>query len=128
MPEIEFKENGRTPEEGFDCVGYVLWEVSRQGYKVSPRLSIFGDARLQNQAILSALAEECDKIDNPEPGCIVTFWLDVPNETNHMGIVIDRTHFRHISRKFNQLTTDRLARFKHHITGFYRVRDGKHTR
>jgi hypothetical protein len=119
---IKFVEDGRSPEEGFDCAGFVIYLLSLKGKNIKAHKSVWKDRRLQNQALLLALSEECEKIDKPNEDVIVTFWTDNPLYSNHVGLCINRTEFIEI-RRSTGVSINRLADEVNHITGFYKVKE-----
>ncbi len=119
---IPFKENGRSLE-GFDCAGLVLYYLQQHGYRLPTFVSVFGNAEVQNQALLYALAEISDRIDAPEPLAVVTFYnIEEPDISTHVGIIeengVDVLHCRRQSGVVRQS----LRILRRRITAYYRVR------
>ncbi len=118
-----FKKGGRTPE-GFDCAGVPIYVLEQEGHVIGPCASVFGDAELQGQAILRVLTEKAEKINQPEPFCIVTFWTRDPAWSDHLGIVLKGKQFLHASRVLKRTLIEDLDSpfWKYRITGYYRIK------
>ncbi len=128
---VRFVEGGRTPEQGFDCAGVVIWileNLTGSVCRIKPVKSTFDSPETQNQVLLNALAEECEEIRAPTPFAIVTFRSIDPLYSTHLGLVLeDGNDFIHCSRSAGGVVIDRLdsVRWKRRVTGFYRLKVDK---
>lgn len=124
----EFRYGARGPKE-FDCYGLCMEVLKRRGVE----LPDFGSAvqtHVIHKMVLDAVGKGAgaiqespfEEIAQPEPWCLVTFWVR-PGYTSHVGIVLeDRSRFLHILRK-ELACIERLDSliWKHRITGYYRL-------
>jgi cell wall-associated NlpC family hydrolase len=119
----EFKLGARGPDQ-FDCYGLSKEVLKRMGKEI-PNYVYAED--VNDQYLNDLIAKEklivADKIDNPEPGCIVTFSI-VRDLITHCGIMLDSDRFIHISRK-TRVVVERIGHplWKKKVRGFYRTKD-----
>jgi len=120
---IPYKEGG-CDTKGFDCRGLVLYLLALKGIEISetPTPEKFEDITTRNAMITDALARHCERVDKAEPGAVVTFWIDTPGFSTHLGFVTENGYeFIHILRA-SSVAIERLDKWEKKITGFYRVR------
>ena len=115
---------GGRGQVGYDCYGLCLEVAKRAGIKLMPEESV-EDLSLRSKIIddRKALYE---KLDKPEPFCLVTFKIRPPFVT-HIGVVLaDCKHFIHIMRK-RSVAIERLdlPAWKRRLDGFYRFANNK---
>ncbi len=121
-----FKKGGNG-KDGYDC--YTLSrEVCRRAginlpIKQTHILAATENMEARSVAITAGKEEAYDKLEKPEPFCIVTFSLHPPY-VNHMGVMIDKYHFIHIMKK-RLVTIERIDHkyWAHKKEGFYRYVD-----
>lgn len=116
---IPFKLNGRT-SEGIDCYGVAMEMSRRCGYSPPDFLYASDPEPTIAQLILDNV-KLADKLDGPEPYCLVTF-RSLDRFSMHIGVVMeDMTKFLHVPRG-DVVRIDRLINplFQNRITGYYR--------
>ena len=92
----EFKYFGRGPDY-FDCWGLVV-ECSKRAGIFLPEYRTYIDTMLRSNYI-TVCKNHFEKLDSPEPYCVVTFKLH-RNLITHCGFVLeDKKSFIHIMRK-----------------------------
>ena len=115
----EFEHGGRGPER-FDCWGLCL-EVCRRAGLAVPAFSSPPDRLPAIHREILRRSWLFERIERPEPFCLVTFAIRPPYVT-HVGVVMeDRTTFLHILKQ-SRVTRERLDHilWKKKIAGFYR--------
>jgi len=117
-----FRLGGRGPTH-YDCWGICLEVGKRVGIKY-PEDFTPGETEQQDIAIRNKRDNDFDRLEIPEPYCIVTFKI-TPPFVDHCGIVLsDCKHFLHIMNghavAINRLDHRILAK---RIDGFYKLRD-----
>jgi len=77
------------------------------------------DNLLATHAVFIKQQKQCQRLNEPKPGCIVAFIMRAPFVT-HMGIVLDSMRFIHIMHK-RSVAIERLDNpvWKKRIAGFY---------
>ena len=121
---VPFKENGRSPSEGFDCAGLVIWLLNQRGLAINEP-SVFLSPEAKTQALLHALARHCDPVDYPEPGAVVAFRdFDDPRFTTHVGLILTSgKDFIHISCRSVRVCIESInPLWIRRVTGYYRPR------
>ena len=121
---VPFKEGG-CDTTGFDCRGLVLYILSQRGINIqaSDTPQKFNDIETRNAMMTEALARHCERLDKAEPWAVVTFWIENPRYSTHMGIALENGYeFIHILRA-SSVSIERLDTWKNKITGFYRVKN-----
>ena len=113
---IPFKYNGRTKEEGLDCLGLMLLMCVRLNISMPDHPSVI-DRKLR-EAALEKGKEMFKEIKTPSPGSFVS--IRVAGLVAHIGIMLDNIRFLHIQRhktvcieKINDL------KWKSRLDGFY---------
>ena len=118
----QFSENGDGP------MFYNCWNSSREIYKRFgrwlPRYSDYIAAISQRDNLIRTIIDDdFISISKPEIPCIVTFRLSryEPRAITHMGVVISKRRFFHISKRVGA-SAIRLddRRWSKKIEGFYR--------
>lgn len=116
-----FVLGGRGPD-AYDCYGICLEFGRRNGYKFPFHLTP-QETSMQDKFIKKGVDESFDKIEKPEPFCIVTFKI-TPPFVDHCGIVLPGCHlFLHIMKDIS-VTAQRIDHkiLASRIDGFYRLR------
>lgn len=120
----EFELGGRGPIK-FDCWGLCL-EVGKRVGILYPEEFTPDNTEQQDESIRKGIDKDFERIDKPEPYCIVTFKIK-PVFVDHCGIVLpDCRKFLHTMAghhvSVNRLDHKILSR---KIEGFYRLRNNK---
>ena len=114
-----FELGARGPDK-FDCWGLCSEVGKRVGINYP---SVLTPVEKEDQdAIIKGTAEDvCERIEKPEPYCIVTFKI-TPPFVDHCGIVLpDLAHFLHIMRN-HSVARQRLDIYRKRIYSFYRLK------
>ena len=122
---VPFLEGG-CDTTGFDCRGLVLFILSQRGLHIQEpdTPQEFNDIETRSAMMTDALARHCERVDKAEAWAVVTFWVENPRYSTHMGIVLKNGYeFMHILRA-SSVSIERLDKWKNKITGFYRVKNG----
>lgn len=113
---------GERGPEFYDCWGVCIEIAKRAGLKYPEDLTP-EDTSDQDKAIHTVADRDFEKIEIPEPFCVVAFKI-TPPFTDHCGIVLpDVTHFVHIMRN-HSVSKFRLDHriLAPRIEGFYRLK------
>ncbi|MEK6531252.1 MAG: NlpC/P60 family protein [Deltaproteobacteria bacterium] len=115
---VEFKLNGRDPNDGLDCYGLCMEIYKRMGLRLPEFSYAFQESLLHKQ--IEEGSRKFVEIADPEPGCLVTFAI-MPPYTSHIGVVVDGSRFIHIMKK-TRVALERLdaSEWRKRITGYYR--------
>lgn len=107
----------------YDCWGLCLEMGKRAGIDY-PADFTPEETEKQSEAICDKRDSDFDKLDEPEPFCIVTFTI-TPPFVDHCGIVLpDCKHFLHIMHN-HSVAVQRLDHriLAKRIDGYYKLRD-----
>lgn len=118
-----FRLGSRGPDY-YDCWGLCL-EIGRRVSLTFPPSLTPDDTEQQNDVIRDKQDNDFEKIETPEPFCIVTFCMRSSKFVDHCGIVLDDcVHFLHTLRnhKVVRVRLDHKTLSKR-IHGFYRLKN-----
>ena len=121
---IPFVDGGRDVD-GLDCWGLVRLCFLRQGIK----LKDYAISAWDLCAISRKMEEEShawQKIDTPEPGCLVAIRTSSKTWVNHAGVCINAEEFIH-AYAVTGVSLARIRRWRALIVGFYRYIGGGQT-
>lgn len=116
---VQFRYNGRSKEEGFDCYG-LTQEIYRRIGIILPEYTSTDDKSLIHQMIIQGI-EVFKKIEKPEPYCIVLFMIKPPY-VSHVGVVLEDCYrFIHVNEKVS-VVVERLDNilWERKVRGYYR--------
>ena len=115
-------EHGSNGPDSFDCYGLSKEIYKRLGWDISGIFGYLEDGQdSQEESLKEGLNKFGEKIDHPEPFCVVAFYTN-PKYVTHMGIVLsDCTKFIHVLKNKSVV----IASLSHplwskKIAGFYR--------
>jgi len=113
-----FELGARGPDR-YDCWGLCL-EIGKRVSIKYPKVLTPVDTEGQDQIIKTVSNSVFERIDKPEPYCVVTFSIVKPF-VDHCGVVLpDLLYFLHIMRN-HSVARQRLDVYKKRIEGFYRL-------
>jgi len=106
--------------DSFDCKGLMV-ELCKRKKLVFPNYESSSDPTIQATRFIEGLEKYSTKIDIPEQGDFVMFML-VPPYVTHIGMMMDRTHFIHIT-KGTSVSIESVTSliWKNKIAGYYRM-------
>tara|TARA_B110000305_G_scaffold131864_1_gene147264 strand:- start:161 stop:1144 length:984 start_codon:yes stop_codon:yes gene_type:complete len=97
---IPYVWGGSTPEEGFDCSGFVRWVYKKSLNKLIPRTTLEHSREFKNIIKYN--------IDNSNKGDLIYF-KTIPNrEISHVGIYLDQGKFIHAPNEREKVKIDEL--------------------
>ena len=97
---IPYVWGGSTPEEGFDCSGFVRWVYKKSLNKLIPRTTLEHSREFKNIIKYN--------IDNSNKGDLIYF-KTIPNrEISHVGIYLDQGKFIHAPNEREKVRIDEL--------------------
>lgn len=126
---VKYKLYGRSPDEGFDCIGLLLWAYRECGFALpepeeTGKYPIGYFNRASPVLLLPALHRYATRIlpQNLRSGDIIVF--ENMNWPGHVGIV-DGAHFWHVleSRQGAVKELLHVSSWRTRIRCFYRLRD-----
>ena len=121
---VPFVDGGRDMN-GLDCWGLVKLCFMRQGIQLKDyAISARDLAAISHK--MEEVSYEWQKIESPEPGCLVAIRTSNEMWANHAGVCIDTERFIH-AYAFTDVAVARIRRWKSHIAGFYRYKGGEGT-
>ena len=126
---VPFVEGGRDPKTGLDCLGLVGIAARRFNPDADvPLVCIGHDATVDVLELYSKERPRWERIDAPEPGCVVTMRIDParPDLVQHLGVFVGGKYILQTLRKMSS----HLVRMDHpyfakKIEGFYRWNPAK---
>ena len=84
-----FHHQGRAKGYGVDCVGLVVCVARDAGYTVRDITAYGRDP--DGASLVGAVAEQLERVDHPEPGDVLMFWVARPGLPQHVGICAGKT-------------------------------------
>ena len=112
----EFEWGGRGSQK-YDCYGLVMEIYKRIGIDLPDFKSAKAPSLIQQSIIEGKKLFE--EIEEPEPYCLVTFFIR-PEYTSHLGVVLeDCKRFIHIMED-SMVTVEKLSDWEDRITGYLR--------
>ena len=109
---VPYQENGRSPQEGFDCYGLVLY-VLKEELRIAPEKSLdhwreYGD--------VIEWPTELRRYD-------VVLIRDYSEGVNHAGIAVNEFEFMHATPFCGGVVCEPISRYAHKKIFIGRVRD-----
>ena len=107
--------------EGYNCYGLCREVCRRMGIALPERESPADPA--ERSDYIAASTQVYDKLDGPEPGCLVTFRVHPPY-VSHVGVMLDTHRFLHVMKK-RHVCIERIDNpfWQKRIDGYYRYPD-----
>ena len=121
---VPFMEGGRDPKTGLDCLGLVGIAARRFNPDVAIPLEHIEQRATSDIRDLDATEKKrWERIETPEPGCIVTMKIDPerPDLVQHVAVYIGGNRIlQTLERMGSHLIRIDAAYFGKKIEGFYR--------
>ena len=114
---VPFQDGGRD-KNGLDCWGLVMLLLKRQGYDGICDYDISASCLSDIHDAMERQRRTWRKLEAPVPGCVILLANGCTARANHVGIVVDESHFIHSYAKTG-VCLSTLRRWQAHILGYY---------
>lgn len=111
---IPYVWGGNSPQEGFDCSGYVRWVFKKSLNKLIPRTTL--DQSIEYKNLIKT------EIMDSKKGDLIYFKTTTERDISHVGIYLDNGKFIHAPNENEKIKIDELKGYwRENLVGYVSV-------